>query len=535
MPSDQSILSKVQANQKSAQTNLAQATQEYVTALISSLNAKLRTAWKSKYDRWYSQNEASIKALKSNSKSKKLVDTASIKRSLDASYPKLYQIQPPGVSDRSKVPLSGVQEKIYTPELFTFDGIRVMAGHIPPAFWSAPAVEFGPSDEKYGSVLKSDEIKPYTRAYRRSLVDVKQQYDAARAEVQSFVKYTKSSLSKSAEVSQTYDASVYIDELKSLEKYSWTDPRLAVNQDAYADYTDFIARNPYNPARASSGSTGTGPGETWLGRLFGGSLQGTKQSFDLVLPTTDGRNVRYEVKAIEKDSRSIRAGAAHGLRAYHSVREKLNDIFNSMNAFCSIIEKHESAFKLLSTIRLHKLYSDVKNFYDERRENMVMNGNITIESIKQLRAILHQVLSVRSQMSTVDSDVEITYGGKTVKVSPQKLRRILVLLADDDDDGSFEYNPIQLAFAAIGSSEAFSNPDGFITEMIDSVDISTVFPGVDGIIVASPDGFTIINAKDFNSAFVLGGFREGRPAYNFVLLASQKLPVRHRVNTWWRS
>lgn len=533
MPSDQSILSKVQANQKTAQTNLIHATQEYVAALISSLNSKLRSVWKSKYDRWYEQNETSIKSLKA--KSKKPVDTVAIKRSLDATYPKLYQIVPPGVSAQSKATLSGVQEKIYTPELFTFDGIQVMTGHIPPSFWNAPAVEFGPPDEKYSSVLKSDEIKPYTRAYRRTLADVKSQYDAARSDVQSYVKYTRSTVSKTPETSQTYEASVYIDQLQSLVKYSWSDPRLAANPDAYADYSDFIARNPYNPARAPSGSSGSGPGETWLGRLFGGSLQGMKQSFDLVLPTSHGQTVRYEVKAIEKDSRTIRAGAAHGLRAYHSVREKLSDIFNSMRAFCSIVEKNESAFKLLSTIRLHKLYNDIKIFCEDRYESMVMNGNITIDSIKQLRAVLNQILSVRSQMSGVDTTIDISYGGKTINVSPQKLRRILVLLADDDDDASFGYNPIQLAFAAIGTSEAFSNPDTFIKEMMDSVDISVVFPGIDGIIVSSPDGFTIARVEDFNTAFVLSGFREGRPAYNFVLLTSQKLPVRHRVNTWWRS
>lgn len=164
-----------------------------------------------------------------------------------------------------------------------------------------------------------------------------------------------------------------------------------------------------------------------------------------------------------------------------------------------------------------------------------MNGNITIDTIKQLRAILNQILSVKSQMSVGDAAVEISYGGRKVTVSPQKLRRIIVLLAEDDDDVPFEYDPVQLAFATIGSSDAFSNPDEFIKQMFDSVNIRTVFPGVDGIVVSSQDGFVIVKANDYDTAFVLGGFKEGRPTYNFVLLSCEQFPIRHWVNTRWRS
>ena len=126
--------------------------------------------------------------------------------------------------------------------------------------------------------------------------------------------------------------------------------------------------------KTSEDIAGTGPGEEWLGFIFGGQVQGGGVSFDIVTP--DGRT--WEVKGLESQSSLIRPGT-EGLKAFDEPKKRLDRIMTQMKNFATIARKVDFDQGELSDVD-DQIISSVESFVDDEFE-MIVKGEIPRERL----------------------------------------------------------------------------------------------------------------------------------------------------------
>lgn len=305
------------------------------------------------------------------------------------------------------------------------------------------------------------------------------------------------------------------EELKPAKKRRYYDINDPKNQNVWKYWPKDIKKRSGKGlgSRVSGGltgkeKTGAGPGEEWLAWMFGATVSGGSTSYDLITqdPST------WEAKFIETPKGLISI-MAEGQAGIVKVKEHLSNVVDQIKSFFKVVDKlGPSFFKGLDPETVRKIRSVRKFMTTDFIENfekgelprgrMLLLGD-ALEILKDLKS---------AHGSDPDQLIPANIAGKNIDLP----KDIAAKVALETDNYSL-FTPTELATAVLNDS-AFRDPEKFIDDWYDNVDINAMFSSAQGgVIVTTPEQYLVIPKKDLAKSFRLIGLsRRGAPKIALV-------------------
>jgi len=284
---------------------------------------------------------------------------------------------------------------------------------------------------------------------------------------------------------------------------SWDDPR----------WRAVVSKIPLGFSGAAI--AGPGPGEERLARIFGGAVQGSSVSFDLV--TQDGR--RWEVKGLKDPSDTVRPGA-EGRRAFMRTKHRLDGIMRQLRSFSRIVSNAGLAASFDE--QESGLVSYVVDFIKDDFEEIVSKGEVTYPRRNALRAALKAAAALKRAWAHVGSDrpIDTTIamaGGDYVVDKPTyvDVARRVERAVDVRVLSGMEEQEIALTTLR---DPAFDDPSRFLDEWFASININAVFQQVDGVFIVTPAGFYLVPRESFRNAFRFVKVSQNQPRFAYAYI-----------------
>lgn len=265
-----------------------------------------------------------------------------------------------------------------------------------------------------------------------------------------------------------------------------------------------------NPRQYHDGARHTGPGEEMLAWELGGATQGLSVSYDIV----DGEGRKWEVK--EPDSgNGIRPGI-EGRKALVPIRRTLEEVCRQLSEGFDLIDFE--ALKMFAEgapIGVSEVASFIENDVP-----MIMAGEISAGRIlgsKTNPVGLLQVLEfvrfmIGDAVKAPPRKMKLGKLTKTIDVGTYVHANRALGLSDDQIDAS-----VQELFAGTFRHPAFRKPQAFIREVWQNgITASSVFHGVEGVIVVNPREFMIIPRSELDVHFRFQRISKGDPRFVLV-------------------
>lgn len=287
---------------------------------------------------------------------------------------------------------------------------------------------------------------------------------------------------------------------------------------------DKLAGSSFGKASDSDSTSGTGPGERWLGWIFGGEVKGGSVSFDIVI---DG--MKCESKGLEKASDLIRPGT-EGLRAYEPAREMLELSMRLMREFVKQYRAQQTDFDAELKTQpedVKEMFYRIIDFIDDEYENIVSKGEIAREKFAYIRRAFQAVSDLKKKFqrgqSSVKPDVKLS-NEPPVTVSRTTFINVVNTVERDIGGGKLQVfsgeQKLGLALDVL-KSDAFENPTEFFNNFAKSINLDTVFEEVDGVfIVNEKKGFCWIPKKDLKSVLRFNSISQAKPKFAFTMFDS---------------
>lgn len=308
-------------------------------------------------------------------------------------------------------------------------------------------------------------------------------------------------------------AFLQINDVKPLEWYTWPDKIIKKAGISYGSKNAKISMEDAGPEAAS----GTGPGEEWLGYIFGGKVQGGGVSFDVVTP--DGRC--WEVKQLLSSSETIRPGT-EGLKAYTGPRKRLENIMRQLKNFSTTARRptYDSVF----TEEDKKKVNFVSVFVEDDYEMIVDKGEFSDDRRVRLRGVLKMISEFKKNYAAsrdgdvVSVDTRVSLNDKEVKVDKPTFIDIAkkVEKATGNKEVLKDFEVIELLLTTL-KDPAFDNPTEFFNEWYNAIDLSKVFSQVDGIFIVNPRGYMMIPTSMLKKALKFNKVTQGRPRFSLMV------------------
>lgn len=277
------------------------------------------------------------------------------------------------------------------------------------------------------------------------------------------------------------------------------------------------AKIPYGSKSAgeetSQAGSGIGPGEDWVAHVFGGQVQGSAVSYDVVLP--DGTS--WEVKQILSSSNLIRSGT-EGRKAFEEAKRRLNSVMSQLKNFITVSERVKLADAMGGEGA--RMLNFVKTFVDEDYEMIVGKGEVSKERFIDLRSVLFTVKKIRDMLQGVDDGDHakesqvVKLNDKAVSVTKPTFIDVAKKIEKDTgrDDILSDFEEFEIALATLKDG-AFSDPRTFFNEWFNSIKVKNVFMDVDGMFIVNPQGFMIIPHSQFSSAIKFEKISQAQPRF----------------------
>lgn len=257
---------------------------------------------------------------------------------------------------------------------------------------------------------------------------------------------------------------------------------------------------------------GVGPGERWLGALFGGRVAGGNTSYDIIMP--DGS--RAEVKEIESATSLVRPGI-EGINAFEQARGRLNNIMNQLKAFATAFKT--SGLQESASDHEKQIVEYIDEFLRSEYESIVGKGEISRDRFKDIRRVLKAVAVLKENHRTdVNVKPQVTLNDKTVSVKRPTFIDI-ARKVDKDVPGTGVLDNIEKWDVVLNNLKdvAFDNYTQFFNEWFNSVKVSQVFKQADGVFVVNEKmGFQWVPKDQLEKAFRFEVVSQARPKFKFL-------------------
>jgi len=285
-----------------------------------------------------------------------------------------------------------------------------------------------------------------------------------------------------------------------------------------------LTGSSFGKASDSDSTSGTGPGERWLGWIFGGEVQGGSVSFDIVIGGT-----KCESKGLESATDLIRPGT-EGLRAYEPAREMLEFSMRLLREFVKQYRTQQSDFDAeLSTQpeEVKQMFYRIVDFVDDEYENIVSKGEIAREKFAYIKRAFQTISELKKKIqrgqSSVKPNVKLS-DEPPVTVSRTTFINVVNAVERDIGGGKLQVfsgeQKLGLALDIL-KSDAFENPTEFFNNFAKSINLDTVFAEVQGVfIVNDKKGFCWIPKKDMKSVLRFNSISQAKPKFAFTMYNS---------------
>jgi len=265
---------------------------------------------------------------------------------------------------------------------------------------------------------------------------------------------------------------------------------------------------------------GAHPGEARLAKILGAELQGDSVSFDLV----DQRGMKWEVKGLQRPASLIRPGV-EGIAAAKPATDKMMKVVTEIEAFVSRIEEGNPS-QACDSIEQMRRFVALRKFVD-REKKEIERKEISAGRFEAIALALENVSALRKAWDYETRKTlkgTIGAGEKSLEVSRFKLVKMLRMLADEDPDALdllSTYEPRELALAELDTKEAYDNPWDWMNAWDASIDVEKIF-NVDGLLIVTPEGFTMVPRQMMRSVLELRRLSQDAPRYAFVPSGAKK-------------
>lgn len=291
-------------------------------------------------------------------------------------------------------------------------------------------------------------------------------------------------------------AYINVDELEPMTLYKWDDKRWA----------DDVKPVPLGFGKEE----GSHPGEDRLAFILGGQVQGDNVSFDIV--TSNGW--RWEVKGLRKSSDEIRPGV-HGMRAFDVAEKVLSNVCQALREF--VEEMHAVGVnEITTTVEQRGMFAVIARFVEDEADD-VEAGEVSYERFILFRRALKAASALKSAW-TIElgqlSDRSMNIVGKDVSLSWEKYVGIArqVHKAKPDSEVLNVVDSRERVLQLLWN-EAFDDPDSWMDQWDESIDVNKIFADVSGVFIVTPHGFYKVPRKMFRTAFKLKRISKGTPRY----------------------
>lgn len=298
------------------------------------------------------------------------------------------------------------------------------------------------------------------------------------------------------------DKKVYLDVEKMVpfEMYHWNDKR----------WVRAVVKVPLGFGKEE----GSHPGEDRLAVILGAERQGDSVSFDL--KTKNGW--RWEVKGLKGMSDQIRPGTL-GVRAFEKAEKALVAVCRQMRSFVKEA-KSIGIDKLLTTDEQQGMFRVIDAFVQDEVDS-ILGGEISTERFIAFRRAIKAGNRLKTQWSSELGDrgpERINIAGKDVDMARSQYVDLARRVAKHNPDTDL-LNTIDSRERALDrlSSPAFDDPDKWLDDWNESIDLQKIFADVAGVFLVFEEGFLKIPRKFLERALKLKRVSQGVPRYSYEM------------------
>ena len=262
-------------------------------------------------------------------------------------------------------------------------------------------------------------------------------------------------------------------------------------------------------------ASGVGPGEEWLGWVFGAEVQGGTVSYDLI--TQDG--LSWEVKQLLKPSDLIRPGT-EGLKAFDDARVRLNKIMIQIKEFVIIAKKIKLGSMLSDED--HKRLDYLSDFTSDQFEMIVTKGEISKERLIDLRAALYAINKIKLNVGENKNNklkTSVSLNRKTYVVDKPTFIDVAKKIEKSTNNSSVlnDIEEVDIAMTTL-RDKAFDDPKKFFNEWFESIKISHVFSQIDGgVFIVNPKSFMMIPIDSAQAVIKFDSVSQGKPKFKLTI------------------
>lgn len=252
---------------------------------------------------------------------------------------------------------------------------------------------------------------------------------------------------------------------------------------------------------------GIGAGEAWLANIFGGKLQGCHASFDIMMPNGS----LWEVKQLLEKTDSIRIGT-EGLRTFEEIFNRLKTVMKQLNEFVCFAKRLDIKQKLPIHNAAQLAY--LEQFIDDEFDLIVKNGEISINRLRSIRAVLIVAQQLRSELIDGSSKFSVSLGDKTFVVD--KSIYIDIMKRCSNDHSLFGLEDIDFVLSML-SDNAFKEAKTFFNDWVSSIKVENVFSQIDGVFIVNPKCFMAIPKEKLETAMKFERISQGKPKFTLSI------------------
>lgn len=311
--------------------------------------------------------------------------------------------------------------------------------------------------------------------------------------------YKKSNRAAKSETRETSTpVGVYVDQLKENVHYKWSS----------FDVSDLkYKKDPY------------GPGEQFLAKIFAGSVQGSKLSFDLYLPHSDGKSFgKYEVKEIATDTALVRPGT-EGRALGAKMRAGIDVVMTTFKASVDLVRASRRIRNSVSKdVELHTLYLKIEEFLDSEYDNILLKGEISRDRFADLKAIIELAQRIVLKSKIKAPNIEVSVNKQIISLTSDQLYKFYVILSSGvgDDTKILDTIDERSFFISTLSHIVSIDAEKFIKDLDVGGMPSNLFKNVVGIFIVDSEGFSYVSKPNFDRRFVYNSISQGVPKYAYV-------------------
>ena len=266
---------------------------------------------------------------------------------------------------------------------------------------------------------------------------------------------------------------------------------------------------------------GVGPGEDRLAQIFGGTVQGQSESYDLDIPEGPMAG-KWEVKAPDKE-REIRPGT-EGITAFGPINKVLRVVIDELTDFLSTEGIDKTAQSAGAKGLLDSIRKFVTNVVDKKsgktNVDRILSGEITAARFKEIISTLKNVSKLTEKLR--GESMSINVAGKDYMVDPAnmlKISKLLGMTSEEVQDMLGETLDTANALMSL-NSKIFQNPDILEQAWDKTISADSVFD-LTGIVLVTYDGFMILR-HPYGDKIKFSRVSQGKPKFKTPIKGAGK-------------